>query len=623
MLPPVTTRPAPDTAELAAVFRHLPTPYLVMTPDLVIVEANDAYLGTVGRTREELVGTPVFTAFPPTEDALDEHGVPRVQASFEQARDTGRPDRMPLQKYDIPDARNGGLVERYWSLTSVPVVDDQGRTVLIVQRAEDVTDYVRLNHAEVGLQRCDREWQERVEAMEADLVARARELSVAMEARELAARRLAGLADLALELSATESVADLAGILTRTRVNVLGASAAGVVVPLPDGGWELALGTDLVESLPDRYRSMPVDSGLPAPWVARTGERLLLLRREDGERFHDAMAEVHDATGMPAWAFLPLRARGRTLGCLVVAWEQEQDDMGADHVELLEGFAAQLAQTLDRFRAHAAEGAATREVRRLSETLQRSLLQQPETPAALDVAVRYVPAAEHAHVGGDWYDAFVTTSGTTLVAIGDVAGHDGAAAAAMAQIRSLLRGLAYDDDDSPAHLLTRLDRALQGLQLDTLATAVLARVEEVVDPQVSDGRRYQLRWSNAGHLPPLLRRCDGTVTTLHGEQDLLLGLDPGAPRRDHVVALDPGTTLVLHTDGLIERRTASLQDGIERVSRMLATRGGGDPESVCEALLADLALDRNEDDIALLVLRLRAQAPPAAAGPPGGHRPGT
>ena len=128
--------------DYARLFAAIPTPYLVMSPDLVIVDANDAYLAAVDRSHDDIVGRPVFEAFPPLPDALDASGVSRVQLSFERARDTGVPDTMPVQKYDIPDS-SGGFVERYWSLISVPVLDADGRCELLMQRVEDVTDYVR------------------------------------------------------------------------------------------------------------------------------------------------------------------------------------------------------------------------------------------------------------------------------------------------------------------------------------------------------------------------------------------------------------------------------------------------------------------------------------------------
>ena len=129
--------------DFAAVFGALPTPYLVMSPDLVIIEANDAYLATTGRTRAELVGRPVFEAFPgnPSETQAD-GGVSKIEASFARARDTLQPDTMPLQEYDIPDG-TGGFSKRFWSLISTPVLDDAGRCAYVLQRAEDITDFVR------------------------------------------------------------------------------------------------------------------------------------------------------------------------------------------------------------------------------------------------------------------------------------------------------------------------------------------------------------------------------------------------------------------------------------------------------------------------------------------------
>ena len=233
---------------------------------------------------------------------------------------------------------------------------------------------------------------------------------------------------------------------------------------------------------------------------------------------------------------------------------------------------------------------------------QRSLLTSPPAPDGLRISVRYQPAAQEAQVGGDWYDAFITAAGSTLLVVGDVNGHDQTAAATMGQVRNLLRGMAYDSDDSPAVLLSRLDAALQGLQLDTLATAVLARVEQSASDRVRGVRR--LRWSNAGHPPPLLRRPDGSVHVLEADPDLLLGLDPGTHRGERVVEVRTGSTLLLYTDGLVERRDAGLDQGVARLAAVLAASGGGSAEELCAALLASIGPDGNDDDIALLVLQV-------------------
>jgi PAS domain S-box-containing protein len=155
--------------DFAAVFAQQPTPYLVMSPDLVIVEANDAYLRLLGRTREELVGRAVFDAFPPTPETLDDDGNNPLQLSFERARDTGLPDQMPLFRYDVLDRESGQLHPRAWSLISAPVLDASGRAQLILQRVEDVSDYVA--ERERLAERAEGDGWARLEVVEADLYA--------------------------------------------------------------------------------------------------------------------------------------------------------------------------------------------------------------------------------------------------------------------------------------------------------------------------------------------------------------------------------------------------------------------------------------------------------------------
>jgi len=588
----------------ALLFRSLPSAYMVMTPDLVIVAANDTYLASVGRRLEDIVGRPVFEAFPPTDDALDETGVSRVQRSFERARDTARPDTMPIQRYDIAEPVHGGTVERFWSLVSVPVLGDDGRTVLIVQRADDITDFVRERQRNEADRERGREWRRRVEEVEADLFTRAQEVQAALRDKDLAVRQLASLAHVALLLTSAETVRDLEQIVVGQGMKVLGADGGAVVSPGPEGGWRVSMNASLPETAMSRYSLLPHDSPLPACWTARTGQRLTLPTRASGLAFHPVMADVHADTGRVGWAFMPLRVRDTLIGSLAVAWVDEHAPT-PDELELLDGFAAQLAQALERIRATEAQRAAAEEAQMLSETLQRSLLTQPPRFDTLEIAVRYQPAAQKAQIGGDWYDAFVTAAGATVVVVGDVNGHDRTAAALMAQLRNLVRGMAYDSDASPADLLTRVDGAMHGLGLDTLATAVLARIEESGRGPDGGPPGRRLRWSNAGHPPPVLRLADGTVTVLGDPDDgeLLLGLDPRAARTERVMDLPPGSTLVLYTDGLVERRAAGLDEGIARLIGTVADAGGAVAEDMADAILRELGPTSHEDDVALLVLR--------------------
>jgi PAS domain S-box-containing protein len=259
-----------------------------------------------------------------------------------------------------------------------------------------------------------------------------------------------------------------------------------------------------------------------------------------------------------------------------------------------------------------AEAAAQRD---LSERLQLALLTPPPQPDHLQVAVRYQPAVHEALVGGDWYDAFLQPDGATMVAIGDVVGHGGDAAAAMGQLRGLLRALAFDDDGPPSSVLTRMEHAARGLAVSELATALLARVERHPDVTVA-GRRL-LRWSNAGHLPPVLLAPDGSSTLLETPPDLMLGVHPDARRHDHTAEIQDGHTLLLVTDGLVERRGADLDQGMAALQDALADLGSTPLETLCDTLLARLVPARGEDDVAVLAVRAHPEdrPRPGEAGP--------
>jgi serine phosphatase RsbU (regulator of sigma subunit) len=190
------------------------------------------------------------------------------------------------------------------------------------------------------------------------------------------------------------------------------------------------------------------------------------------------------------------------------------------------------------------------------------------------------------------------------VVIGDVVGHDTAAAAAMGQLRGLLRGIAHHSGAGPAEVLRGLDQAIVDMHTDTLATAVVARLERVTG--VGWGT---LRWANAGHPPPLVLGPDGGVTVVGaaglGEiGDLMLGVDPAAERTESVMALTPGTTVLLYTDGLIERREATIDDGMARLVEHVEELAGRPLEELCDALLRRMVHGTPQDDVALVAVRL-------------------
>lgn len=258
--------------------------------------------------------------------------------------------------------------------------------------------------------------------------------------------------------------------------------------------------------------------------------------------------------------------------------------------------AASLTQALDRTRARQAERRLARMERELSETLQRSLLTPPRQPDHLSVAVRYQSALAQSHIGGDWYDSFLTPDGILTLAVGDVTGHDRHAAAAMAQLRNLLRGIAVSVRRPPSRIIGGLDEAMSTLEVSAMATAIVAQIER--DPS---GVRV-LRWSNAGHPPPVLLHPDGSVELLSAPPVRLLGTGLHRRRDDHTVTLMPGSMVVLYTDGLIERRAVGLDDSLKQLIEALTGRHRLGAEQLCDHLL-DTFGSSADDDIVLLVVR--------------------
>ncbi len=415
---------------------------------------------------------------------------------------------------------------------------------------------------------------------------------------------LARMAAVALELGSVQTLEDLGRVIIDHGLPAIGADGGAIAVRDDrEGVVRLVLGRGVGKQVQETYGVVPLSSPLPAAVTARTGEQVLLPTRESGLAFTPQMAAVYEDTGRHGWAICPMLAGDELLGSVAASWVREHH-LSQQEVELLQGFAALCAQTLDKLQRQQEQRRATTAVREMSETLQRSLLTQPSLAAHLSLAVRYEPAAQEAQIGGDWYDAFVTTGGLLTVAIGDVSGHDRMAAAAMGQVRNLLRGMAFDSRDSPAVLLSRLDAGLRGLELETLATAVLAQVSQ--SPAQRNRGVHALRWSNAGHLPPLLRRPDGGVQVLTSTPDLMLGVAPGTDRAERFAELVDGSTLLLYTDGLVERRDTVLDEGIGRLERLFATVGGAHPGAVCDAVLEQMRDGHREDDCAVLVLRLEA-----------------
>ncbi|WP_217702448.1 SpoIIE family protein phosphatase [Nocardioides guangzhouensis] len=240
------------------------------------------------------------------------------------------------------------------------------------------------------------------------------------------------------------------------------------------------------------------------------------------------------------------------------------------------------------------EEARTRREHEIAATLQRSLLPDriPQVPGVA-VAARYVPATGDMSVGGDWYDVIQLPDGAVGLAIGDVAGHGLSAAATMGQVRMALRAYAVQDP-SPVAVMTGVHHLVSNLPTSVMVTVTYL----VLDP----GTRT-LRFTNAGHPPPLLFG-GGESTYLEDGLSPPLGVTPDPTFTEVTHEVPAGATLVLYTDGLVERRRVSIQEGLDRLVVESAGREGSDVDVLCDHLLTAL-VDRDNvaDDIALVAVR--------------------
>jgi len=424
------------------------------------------------------------------------------------------------------------------------------------------------------------------------------------EQAERSARRLAILAHVAAELAGTMDAQAATAHLPHLVVPAL-ADYAIVTVVDPDGrprdigSWHA---DPKQRKLLERYTTVRLETMPAVSPLARSlisGEAI----RADGRTVLGMLppGEARDLLRLlvpQSAVVIPMRGRGRTLGLLTLYFGAgtvvEDEDLST-----AQDIADRAGMALDNARLYNAQ-------QQLAEELQRSLLTEPPQPDHGEIAVRYQPAAEAARVGGDWYDSFLQPGGSTMLVIGDVVGHDTAAAAAMGQLRGLLRGIATYSDAGPAEVLRGLDASMTTLQTRTLATAAVARFEQT--PEEMERGITRMRWANAGHLPPLIVNPDGSVAELATwKGDLLLGVDPEADRRESVVTLDRGATVLLYTDGLIERRDADLDSGMVRLREVLMELADLPLEQLLDEVLERLVDGHPEDDVALVAVRLHRQ----------------
>ncbi len=443
------------------------------------------------------------------------------------------------------------------------------------------------------------------------------ERAAAVDAREQAGRHLMLLGDINLAMTSTfdtdEAVQRFAELVVPqladwcivsvvdadgTRRDVGRAHSDPAMVPAMHRYADLRVASNA------RTAPVPVLLRDPRPVVLPEITEEIVRSMVPGEEARAALAPLAPA----AAAAFPLVARGEVIGGVTLVNGHERGPLTAVELRTAEIASRRAALALDNARLVAAQ-------QQVAERLQMSLLSPPVQPDTLELSVRYRPATQGIAIGGDWYDAFLQPDGDTVLVIGDVMGHDIEAAAAMGQVKTLLRGIGYDRLDAPAGLLRRVDHAMVGLDVPAMATALVARVELGVDDDGRPARR--LRWATAGHPDPLLLLDDGTVLDLSAPIGPPVGIGWLGPRTDEVSPLPDGSTLLLFTDGLFERRDMLLDEGRDLLRDLIARSAGLPLDELCDRLLAGMLGPDVEDDVAVLAVRVHplGVGRPVEAGP--------
>lgn len=533
-------------------------------PDDPLIWVNPSFTRLTGYTYEDVVGRNCRLLQGPNTDRA---AVERISDALAR--------REPFTSVLLNYRKDGSA---YWNQVSIsPVFDGAGELVNFVGVQNDVTERVTVE-------------QERATALadaessrgQLRLLAEATtQMTEALDVGDACARLARIVVPQLADLCAVDLL-DRPGVTAPTRLAVAARDAADEelllrLAPRPDGaGGVLAGGAPrLVAELPE------------------TG-----VERHPGD---PDSAAVYDGLRLRSEMIVPIRARGRVLGSLTLLTQLPYGRRyGSRDLHLAADLAGRAGLTVDNARLYEVEHAA-------AATLQRSLLPVVPDVAGLQLAARYLVGADGNQVGGDWYDVLPLPDGAVGIAVGDVVGHDLAAAAAMGQLRGVVRSYAWEGR-GPGSVLDRCDQLVQGLEMAAMATAFYARIE----PPDADGVRV-VRYANAGHPAPLVLGPDGGLRRLDEQRSPMIGAVPmfgrssGRERAEASLSCPPGSVLLLYTDGLTDMVGHDADERTDLLERTVVAQGPGvDAEELVEGVLAACAPTRLSDDVALLAVRLTA-----------------
>jgi len=557
---------AAPTGALTRALEAIGTAAYVVDEEGRVVAVNTHAEGLLARPAEELLGRDAH-------DLLhrDAHGhpLPRSRCSMRQAFHAGRTAQGEGEYFECGD---GSLVPVSWLITPYGVDGHEAGTLVLLHARQP---------QETGRQ------PERTAGRLSEL------------------ERLTLLAETTTRLTSTLDVEEALRRLVALVVPRLADWAIVDLITERDEVWRTVVvhadGDTLVrhDDLQGPMPPVPEDSPMPLSRALRGVASNLAgpqtYQREPDSGIAVEQRRLFDATGIRSAVIAPIRSTRAVLGALTLGRAKEPADFTTDDLPLIEDIARRAGLALDNARLYQRQ-------RKVAETMQNHLLPQMPRVPGLEMTARYLPAPDASQVGGDWYDAFTLSDGATALAVGDVVGHDLEAAAGMAQLRNMLRAYAWAHREPPSRIVARLDEAIMHITDVTMATMILARVEE------SDDGHWELSWTNAGHPPPLLISHDGLAEYLTDGHGILLGTGVRTPRTDAATPLPPGSTLLLYTDGLIEAPGHTLDEGLHRLRRHAAALAHRPLTSFTDQLLRRVRSVDNDDDVALLAVRVPTRA---------------
>jgi serine phosphatase RsbU (regulator of sigma subunit)/anti-sigma regulatory factor (Ser/Thr protein kinase)/CHASE1-domain containing sensor protein len=399
--------------------------------------------------------------------------------------------------------------------------------------------------------------------------------------------RLEALTDFTSSIATVDSTTEVVDAAVAPLRASFGADVVWISIRNDDDLIENLAASGTRSSLAREYRYVAPDDDSPISVAITTGKRVWLRSLDQWRRSFPVFVPVVEGEGVVATVVQPF-ASSKAVGAIALSFRRSPK-LTEDDLALLENMAGVLAEAIARARASDFE-------REAVSTLQHALLPIEVLPdASLDIAVRYEPALEGIDLGGDWYDLFELPGGRIGIAAGDVVGRGVGAAAVMGQLRAALRAIAANVEP-PAEVLARLDEFATSTDGAFCTTVVYA---------VLDLESGTLRYSSAGHVPPLVLDPAAGPTYLERGRGLPLGVvAEGAERTEEAVVLVPDTLLVVYTDGLVEGRTRALQEGLDLLAVTLERHRHLPIEDLADTLLAGLAQPDSEDDTALVCVRL-------------------